>query len=119
LKRAGGAVKWDAVRAEMRELMIGAAQMRRTLTYAELCAAVRSAHLHYHSPLLTRLLVQIGTAEAGDGRPILPAVVVTKQTGMPGMGFFKIEGEVQIADPEAYWRDALEQVYTYWSEHEI
>lgn len=110
--------KWTAVRAEMREIMIAAAVARRTITYAELCASVRSAHLHYHSPLLTRLLVEVGTEEAQSGRPILPAVVVTKQTGMPGAGFFKIDGDEMIEDVETYWRSALEQVYAYWSEHE-
>ncbi len=111
-------MKWDAVRAEMREIMIGAALAQRTLTYAELCAAVRSAHLHYHSPLLTRLLVEIGTAESEAGRPMLPAVVVTKQTGMPGAGFFLRENDEPIENPDVYWRDALEQVYSYWSEHD-
>lgn len=107
---------WETLRAEMREIMIAAAQSARTLTYSELCLALTTATLHYHSPLLTRLLVEIGEEEMRAGRPVLPAVVVSKQTGMPGAGYFKVgAGDQVIGDPETRWREDLERVFDYWS----
>jgi hypothetical protein len=107
---------WNTLRAEMREIMIAAARSSRTLTYSELCLTLTTATLHYHSPLLTRLLVEIGDEEYRAGRPVLPAVVVSKQTGMPGAGYFKIGlGDKVTDDPEARWREDLQRVFDYWS----
>lgn len=110
--------KWAEVKAEMRGIMIDCARARQTITYSELTRMLQTAYVHYHSHILTRLLIEIGTEEASEGRPVLPAVVVTRQTGMPGGGFFSIDtGEDEISDPVGYWKDLLQATYDYWSEH--
>lgn len=114
--------KWDVLRNEMRQVMVETAKRGQLITYSELCATLKTAYLHYHSPLLVKLLIEIGRAEAAEGRPVLPAVVVGKQSGMPGAGYFKIgvdsDGEAAFDDPELMWRTDLEAVFQYWSEHE-
>ncbi len=112
------AAKWNDVKAEMRTIMIDCARARQTITYSELTRMLQTAYIHYHSHILARLLVDIGTEEVNAGRPVLPAVVVTRQTGMPGGGFFKIDtDETEITDPTTYWKDLLMHVYDYWSKH--
>jgi hypothetical protein len=110
---------WADVRAEIRQLLIDVARAKQVITYSELTSMLQTAYLHYHSSMLARLLVEVGAEEVQAGRPVLPALVVTKQSGMPGQGFFKLSAErgYDISDPEAYWRTAVKHVHDYWSDH--
>jgi hypothetical protein len=111
--------KWNDIKNEMRQIMVELAKSGQTISYSELCAMLKTAYLHYHSPMLTTLLIEIGSEEAQAGRPILPAVVVGKQSGIPGLGYFKVAiGEAEIADPQAHWQNDLQQLFDYWSKHE-
>lgn len=111
--------RWEAVKEEIRHILIEVARARQVITYAELTAMLQTAYVHYHSHLLARLLVEIGWEEMDAGRPVLPALVVTKQTGLPGHGFFKLAAErgYDISEPEAFWANAVKQVHGYWSDH--
>ncbi len=111
-------VDWNAVREEIRQILIQVAKARKLITYSELTSMLQSAYVHYHSPLLAQLLVDIGSQEVRAGRGILPALVVTKDTGLPGGGFFKIADErgYDLSDPEKFWREAVEKVYEQWSD---
>jgi hypothetical protein len=118
-RKTFSAAKWSEIKAEMRQIMIEVARNRQTITYSELCAMLKTTYLHYHSPALTQLLVEIGTEEAKAGRPVLPAVVVGKQSGMPGAGYFKADiEEAEINNPKAAWEADLQRLYTYWSPHD-
>lgn len=106
-----------ALREEMRVHMIEVARKRETITYSELAARLTTAYVHYHSFLFGQLLNEIGDEEAAAGRPVLPAVVVRKGTGIPGGGYFRIGRGVPIdsENMESVWKDDLERVYEYWS----
>jgi hypothetical protein len=113
------AARWDAVVEEMRHLLIQCARDQETVTYSELSRMIQTAHIHYHSHILVRLLDQLGNEEEAEGRPCLPALVVTKQTGMPGGGFFTGLAHEFSEDPdalEAYWRAKVKEVFDYWAE---
>ncbi|MCB9450941.1 MAG: hypothetical protein H6672_05845 [Anaerolineaceae bacterium] len=114
-------VRWSDVVAEARAILIEQARLRQTITYAELCTMMQTARIHYHSNTMVRLLDDIGRMEYEAGRPVLPAVVVTKQTGIPGAGYFRLPGtlpgEETPADAEAIWGADLQAVFDYWSEH--
>ncbi len=110
--------KWTELKAEMRQIMIEVAQSGGLITYSELCATLKTAYIHFHSPLLTKLLMEIGGEEAAAGRPILPAVVVSKTSRMPGAGYFKADTtEAESGDAKANWEADLQRLYDYWSQH--
>ena len=109
---------YAALKAEIRALMIEAARARQTITYSELCRSLKTARLHYHSTLLVKLLNEIGRVEVEAGRGVLPAVVVTKQTGLPGGGYFSGMDGIDADALEALWRDDFESVCDYWAMHE-
>lgn len=107
---------WQDVKAEIRQLIIETAKMRQLITYSELTGMLQTAYVHYHSHVLTRLLIDIGGEEWAAGRPSLPALVIAKQTGRPGPGYFKLApGEIEIGDPIAEWEAEVQRVYDYWS----
>ena len=113
--------QWVALREEMREVMVDTARRGQLITYSELCALLKTAYLHYHSPQIVKLLDEIGMSEREAGRPILPAVVVGKQSGIPGAGYFRIAGDVHdcegSVDPKVNWEVDLQAVFDYWSTH--
>jgi len=111
-------VNWQDVKAEMRQLIIETAKAGQLIAYSELTGMLQTAYVHYHSHVLTRLLIDIGSEEVAGGRPILPALVVAKQTGRPGPGYFKLApGEVEVGDPIREWENEVQRVYDYWSKH--
>jgi hypothetical protein len=113
--------QWRVLREEMRQVMIETARRGQLITYSELCALLKTAYLHYHSPQIVKLLDEIGMIERDAGRPILPAVVVGKQSGIPGAGYFRIAGEGHESensfDPKVNWEADLKAVFDYWSTH--
>lgn len=116
-KSSAAMARWDDVKAEIRALLIQVARNRDLITYSEITAELQTANLHYHSHIFARLLNEACYDEDNAGRPFLGAVVVTKQTGMPSGGFFRIAAERgrDVSDREAFWRSELARLYDEWS----
>jgi hypothetical protein len=109
--------KWQDVKTEIRHIIIEMAKAGQLITYSELTGMLQTAYVHYHSHVLTRLLVDIGSEEAAAGRPLLPALVIAKQSGRPGPGYFKLApGEARVGDPIVEWEAEVQRVYAYWSQ---
>ena len=109
--------QWDDVQAEIRQLIIETAKAKQLIAYSELTGMLQTAYVHYHSHILTRMLINIGSEEQAAGRPILPALVISKQSGRPGPGYFKLApGEAEVGDPIQEWEQEVQRVYLYWSQ---
>ena len=106
-----------AIKEEMRAIMIEQARARQTIPYSELAMRVPTAYLHPRSFQFASLLQEIGREEIEAGRGVLPAVVVRKDSGMPGGGYFGSTACMghESAELEAWWRDDLETLYAYWA----
>jgi hypothetical protein len=120
-KPAANDAKWEAVTEEIRSILTDIArQGLPPISYSELCRHIQTASIHYHSHLLTRLLIEVGRREMEAGRPVLPALVVSKQSGIPGPGYFKVadsHDSLPDADARQQWQADLDQVYAYWSKY--
>ena len=46
--------QWRVLRDEMRDVMVETARQGQLITYSELCAQLKTAYLHYHSPQIVR-----------------------------------------------------------------
>lgn len=107
---------WQALKDEMRAILIGVARLRTTITYSELASELRTVHVHHRAPYFHKLLRELCDDEETLGRPPLAALVVRKDTGICGSGYFAdlpvIDGA--IADPIAYWRADFERICAYW-----
>lgn len=113
------AADWAAVKDEIRTILISLARLRRTITYSDLAAQIRTAYVHHRAPAFHELLRQACQEEADAGRPSPCVLVVRKQTGLCGAGFFKYAAAAgaDVSDPQAYWQREFEHVCAYWSEH--
>ena len=112
--------KWADLKEEVRQILVNAAKDREVMTYSELCDKL-SAHVFPGSWRLTALLSEVCTEEWDAGHGRLCALVVSKATGIPGVGFFKGSFEIDssdISDPVAFWQAEVEQVFTLWAQED-
>jgi hypothetical protein len=63
-------------------------------------------------------LAAIAHVEHRSGRPLLPALVVRRDTQMPGLGFARMALDLGYlcaqGDEVAFWADELGRVLRYW-----
>lgn len=114
---AAGPIDWAAVKDEMRAILISLAQQRRTICYSDLAALISTASLHHRAPVFHRLLDEMSREDAAEGMPSLATLVVRKDSGIPGQGYFVIsarEGDT-VSDPEAYWQAQFDALCDYWA----
>lgn len=115
---------WDAIKAEIRHILIGLARLEKTIAYSELAAQLQSAYIHYRAPAFGEILRELCLDEMAADRPVLGVLVVNKQTGRCGAGFFKwaaAQSEQQgwdASDPEVFWQAEMARVCAYWQETE-
>jgi len=109
--------KWEALKREMRAILIGMARLRVTVCYSDLAAMLTTASMHHRAPAFHRLLDEMCREDEAQGHAPLAALVVRKDSGIPGAGFFTIAASegAEVSDPHAYWRQAFEQACDYWS----
>jgi hypothetical protein len=69
---------------------------------------------------LASILGEIATYEHEQGRPLLPVVVVLKETGMPGQGFFSLARDLGLHtgtgsnDDMEFFVEEVKRVHKTW-----
>lgn len=74
-----------------------------------------------HRNELSQLLGDIGTFEHAQGRPLLPAIVVYQQGGMPGPGFYELAQRLGLYGGSkdelaqlGFFVEEAKRVYAHW-----
>jgi hypothetical protein len=108
---------WSRAKEEMHQLLINLARLGQSISYSELSAQLTTVYLHHRAPAFGQLLRQIALEEAEARRPMLAVLVVNKQTGICGAGFFKHAAQLgyDVADPKAFWQTEFDRVHDYWA----
>lgn len=109
---------FEAIKDEILNILIQFARSRKTITYANLCARIQTAYMHHRAPGFHYLLREVCRDEISAGRPVIGVLVVNKQTGLCGAGYFKFAAQMgaDVSDPETYWHDEFARVCDYWGE---
>lgn len=91
---------WDAVAAEAWQILVLAAPDKKVLSYAELARLLNIHHRNVRHPL-----DRIQNYCLDNKKPPLVALVVNKQTGLPGKGFAAAQGVgfEEIMEQVASW----------------
>ena len=100
------------------EKIVKVAKNEIIATYAEVasCAGI-GANWDGWNWKIRDILDTISRREHRNGRPLLSAVVVNKDTQMPGDGFFKLAkelGRYNASDDLECWSKELHRVYAHW-----
>ncbi len=97
------------------------ARVRGTVFYSDLALSVGidTGNPHFGSRI-GRILDDVNRIEFDQVRPLLSAVVILKDSNMPGSGFFACARELKGyngKDDLGFWVEELRRVHDYWSRH--
>ena len=104
--------------------LIYAAKDQKKLNYADVAKIMGIPETgNYMGAETGHLLCEISENEHNNERPLLGAVVVKSNMGIPGDGFFtfacqlhKLEENATPEQKKVFWRNELNQVYEKWSD---
>ena len=107
---------YKEIRTRVRNILADYAKRKKTVTYSGL---VWEAGLPFdaYSTAMNELLCDISTSEHGFGRPMLSALVVGKDGGIPGSGFYKAAKALgyDASDQLSFWADQVSRTFsTSW-----
>ena len=105
------------------DLLVETAREGKVIQYGDLSHITGISLMGRGRSRLSSLLQACCKGEIDDGRPMLGSVVVRKDTGMPGDGYFRVASKLGRftggTEPakRAFWSEELQRVYDYWSSH--
>jgi hypothetical protein len=107
------------MKEHIRKVLIKAAKQNDTIFYSEVGKVVG---LDMSNPgersKLANILDEINREEHGLGRPLLSVVVVQKESGHPGTGFFELARELGKQKPDEdnqdFFANELRKVFDEW-----
>ena len=110
---------WESAKDEARAAMIDKARHKDVICYSDLVLKITKCDLEPHDIRLNHMLYEIAFEEDEAGRGLLTALVVHKNDGAPGSGFFEMAEERgrDVSDPETCWIEELKNVHAVWSQH--
>src|SRR4051812_35204452 len=113
--------EWFAAKTELRTKLIEVARRASTITYEELASGLASVRLGPTAPALAWLLREISETEESRGRGLLTAVVVRKDTGLPGKGFFELARRHgrNATEQMQCWTEETAVVFAAWSHRAV
>ena len=101
------------------EMLCDVAKAREVIYYSDIGALVR---WNMASPgdrkRLADLLGEISSDEVSSGRPMLSALVVSKEFGVPLEGFFELAkslGRYDGVDGDKFWAVERDKAYEEWT----
>lgn len=107
--------------AQIYEELISVARNRTVTYYSEIAPMVGlNMDLPPDRNRIGELLDEINRHEHTNGRPLISAIVVQKDTLRPGQGFFKLSHVLGLFtgnDKDAFYIQELRKVHDYWATH--
>ena len=105
-------MRWD-----VRERLIKVAKDKKTICYSEL-----GGEFGISLMLVGKVVGDISVFESQQCRPLLSAVVVSKNTGIPSKGFWGgptyEKARKKGVSRQDFWKSELNRVYDYWQRHD-
>lgn len=110
--------QWADARERARAAMLARARAHATITYAELANAVAETGFRPRSWALMALLGEVCRDEDPVHDVWTASLVVRKDTGMPGDGYFAYaqrEGH-DVSDKAAFWHEHVQRVWNAYED---
>jgi hypothetical protein len=109
---------WERAKTEAIRAIVAQAG---PIFYSELTTHIGSIGFGPHDVSFHHLLGQISVEEDAAGRGMLSALVVHKDDGMPGQGFFDLAQRLgrNVADRERCWSEEVTLVLSHFPSHPL
>lgn len=108
------AAEWGAAKSSLASLLADVAAARSTVTYGEAARVAFGGRFSARSRALMDLLGDVDSEQEALRGVMIAALVVRKDTGMPGDGFFAFAADElhrDVTDRERFWRAEAEAVW--------
>lgn len=112
----------DTLTLNIRDRLLAVAGAKVTIGYKELTdwLGIDPQLRPWRAELLYHALDTINRNEHNAGRPLLSAVVIVRESGMPGDGFFRLAKDLTQFNPATsserdFWEQELRRLYDYWA----
>jgi hypothetical protein len=114
---------WQTAVDEIYELLVQIARKESRVTYSEVVERLNSVRLEPDSHAFHAMLGDVSRRAFDEGGPLLSAVVVGKETQVPGAGFASLARGLGYKVPEGrdaeaiFGADQLKLVHEWWRKH--
>ncbi len=95
-------------------MLLDAASSRTTVTYGEAARVAFEGRFSARSGALMDLLAEVDSDQEASKGVMIASLVVRKDTGMPGEGYFAFAAEElgrDVTDRARFWRDEVSAVW--------
>lgn len=109
--------QWEDSKAEAKRALMQRASSRGTVSYSDLCGSISTAAFRPYSWSLMALLEEICSEEDAAHGVMLASLVVRRDSGMPGEGYFAHAARLgrDTEDREGFWRSEIERVWEVYA----
>lgn len=97
--------------AAARDYLVHAARFHQVVDYGDVYRAMGTGRGY-----IGQVLDELNRREHAAGRPLLSAIVVTKQGGAPSRGFFTVATELGVyegGDKQSFWTEQRDRVWNF------
>ena len=107
---------WEKAKAEAVRELSSRAKTESTITYADLTQRINSIAFGPSDYSFHYLLYEVSREEEAAGRGLLSALVVRKEDGLPGQGYFDVARQMgrNVADPVRSWTEEVKLIFSKW-----
>ncbi len=107
---------WEKAKEEAIREIGARAKNESTITYSDLAKQIHSITFGPSDYAFHYLLFEVSKDEDAAGRGLLSALVVRKEDGMPGQGFFDVARELgrDVKDQTRFWTEELKLIFAKW-----
>lgn len=107
---------WENAKAEAVRELSSRAKRESTITYSDLTQRISSITFGPSDYSFHYLLYEISQDEETAGRGLLSALVVRKEDGLPGQGFYDLARQKgrDVSDPIRSWTEEVKLVFAKW-----
>ena len=116
-----GSDVWEQAKREAIQAIVAQARRGSPISYSELTKHIRSIDFDPHDYAFHHLLGEISVEEDAAGRGMLSVLVVHKDDGMPGPGFFDLAKDLRrdVTEKERCWSDETRLVLSHCQNHPL
>lgn len=107
---------WEKAKAEAIRELGAQAKRESTISYSDLTKKIRSITFGPGDHAFHYLLFEVSKDEDAAGRGLLSALVVNKENGIPGQGFFDVARGLgrDVTEPMRLWTEEIKFVFSKW-----
>jgi hypothetical protein len=112
---------WENAKSQAVRAIVRQGRKGSTISYSDLAKQITTIYFDAHEHIYHLMLGQISSEEDAAGRGMLTALVVLKDSGMPGDGFWDLAKRLgrNVSDKIACWVQETEFVLSHCKNHPL